>query len=148
MGELSSKVNLAQGGGASGLVGHMSEVSWIDQAFGVVRGRPDATRPRLLTSGVLDSHAFSAANVIYFVDDNEVLAVNEDLIDQYQRPSFSRSLVLTEAYFHALQDAFPFVVRNDFLSNLFNMSTQRSWIGRRLLAKANIFGPLDRNGSR
>ncbi|KIW17032.1 hypothetical protein PV08_04223 [Exophiala spinifera] len=139
IGELSSVVNLAQGGGASGLVGHMSEVAWIDQAFAVVRGRPDATRPRLLTSGVLDPHVFSATNFIYFVDDNEVLAVNEDRIDPYQRPSFSRSLILTEAYFHALQGAFPFVVRDEFLANLFDMSTpQHSWRGRRQLAKANM----------
>ncbi|KIW09678.1 hypothetical protein PV08_12065 [Exophiala spinifera] len=138
MGELSRKVSLAQGEGAFGLVGNMSEVAWIDQAFGVVRGRPGATRPRLSTSGVLDPHAFSATNFIYFVDDDEVLTVNEDPIDPYQRPSFSRSLVLTEAYFHALQDAFPFVVHDDFLSNLFNVSTQHSWTGRRLLAKANM----------
>ncbi len=138
MGELSSVVNLGMGGGASGLVGQMSEVAWIDQAFGAVRDRPDATQPRLPIGGVLDPYAFSASTFIYFVDDNEVLGVDEDHIDQYQTPPLSKSLVLCEAYFHAVQGVFPFVAREEFLHNLYNTSTYHSWTGRRWLAKANI----------
>lgn len=138
IGELSSVVNLATGGGASGLVGQMSEVAWIDHAFGAVRGRPDATRPRLPTVGVLDPCTFSASSFIYFMDDHEVLAVDEDRIDQYQTPSFFMSLVLSEAYFHAVQGAFPFIIREQFLGNLYTISSYYSWIARRWLAKANI----------
>ncbi|KAK5188665.1 hypothetical protein LTR96_011517 [Exophiala xenobiotica] len=75
------------------------------------------------------------------MDDFDLLAVDEDLVDPYEWPPAQTAALLSEAYFHAMQDAFPFVDRESFLRRVFSYTRVRSvpsWRERGWLALANI----------
>ncbi|KAK7894621.1 hypothetical protein LTR67_006383 [Exophiala xenobiotica] len=140
-GELAHVVDLDSGTGASGFIGKMSETSWIQCAFEILdyRQLPAGEVPELAMGEV--DHLSTAKHFSFFMDDLDLLAVDEDLVDPYEWPPAQTAALLSEAYFHAMQDAFPFVIREPFLQKVFSYPrgiSVPSWSHRRWLALANI----------
>lgn len=141
--ELSSSVDLDQGIGLPGYVGKMSDVSWMQRIRVYLVGFPSLCEPGI---GILDINiqAITTANIGYYVDDQDLLAVDEDCLDPEQLPNWHAALVLTEAYFQAVQGPFRFVERNPFLDTLRQVFDRKSggapltWPQRHWLALANI----------
>lgn len=76
------------------------------------------------------------------MDEHNVLAIDEDLVDPYEWPPAETTIILSEeAFFHAMQGTFPFVLREPFIQAIFSYQHQKlvpSWSRRRWLALANI----------
>lgn len=136
--ELTVVVNLDSGKGASGFVGKMSEMTWIQRAWEHLSDpRPKTNRE---VRPEVDHLLSTTQNFNYFMDDTNVLAIDEDDINELDRPPLETAVILSEAYFHALQGAFHFVGRDKFLTTLhsFPHQTALDWSQRRWLALANL----------
>jgi hypothetical protein len=137
--ELSRVVNLDLGKGASGFIGKMSEITWIQRAREHISNPPQGAEYAVLPKVGLSLSATQDCN--YFMDDHNVLAVDEDYVNELDRPPLETAAILSESYFHALQGAFHFVGRDDFLKTLHTFPHQDErlqWSQRRWLALANI----------
>ncbi|KAI1625564.1 hypothetical protein EDD37DRAFT_309214 [Exophiala viscosa] len=139
-GELAHVVDLDGGVGASGFVGKMSEISWIQRAAETIKNQASTTHPEF-AMGEADHRITTATDFSFWMDDFDLLAVDEDLVDPYEWPLTDTALILSEACFHALQGNFPFILREEFLQTMFSYPRQRpmpSWGQRRWLALANL----------
>ncbi len=140
-GELYQIVTLDNGGGASGFVGKMSEISWIQRGFETVRGY-QSNNPAGGLAAELDENLATTTDFIYFMDDTDVLAIDEDFVDQTHWPAKETMVLLSEAFFHAMQGAYHFVLREQFLTQAFQFSVQEQgplpWRKRRWMALANL----------
>jgi hypothetical protein len=139
-GTLEHVVSLDRGGGASGFIGKMSEISWIQRAFDTVRGSGMAnlTDARV---GSVDELGAVTTDYSYFMDDTDVLTVDEDFVDQYYWPPAKTIVLLSEAFFHAMQGATCFVSREEFLHDVFQFALsdrQISWYQLPRMALANL----------
>jgi hypothetical protein len=141
-GELADVVDLDSGSGASGFIGKMSEMSWFRRALKIVRQHhPRGPEYPGIAMGELNHSLTSAKDFSFYMDDVDVLAFDEDTIDPYEWPSGEDTYLLTEAFFHAMQGAFPFVVREIFLHTMLSFPRERgmpTWSQRRWLAQANL----------
>ena len=140
-GELPHIVSLSNGGGAAGFVGKMSEISWISRAFETVRGARDDKPGRFVHAAKVDQNLFNITDFIYYMDDGDVLAIDEDYVDQYVWPPTQTVVLLSEAFFHAMQGAYHFVLREQFLQQAYQFTAKQqtpSWNRRRWLALANL----------
>jgi hypothetical protein len=139
-GELAHVVDLDNGTGASGFIGKMSEMSWIQRAFEVLNfQQQSAGEIPKIAIGELD-HLSATEDFNFFMDDLDLLAIDEDHVDPYEWPPAQTAALLSEAYFHAMQGAFPFVIRGPFLQKLFSYPrgiSVPSWSQRSWLALAN-----------
>jgi hypothetical protein len=139
-GTLQHVVTLDRGGGASGFIGKMSEISWIQRAFEIVRGAVTAS-PADAYVDELDEYVVTTADYSYFMDDTNVLAIDEDFVDQHHWPPPQSIVLLSEAFFHAIQGATCFILREEFLQDAFqfSLSDRRvSWKQMRWMAMANL----------
>ena len=125
--------------GAAGFIGKMSEVSWIQRAREhLTRGFSGAVD---ILDGGFDDLAFSSEEMDYHMDDVELLAVDEDHVNELEWPDVETSKVLASAYFDNLHGAFPFLFRAHFFSTIAafpRFKAQLSWPERRWLAVANV----------
>lgn len=135
--ELARIVDLDRGEGATGFVGKMSEISWIQRAFEILRGHADQIRP---DNDRAEINPQPTMAFIYFMDDTNLLSIDEDYVDAYQWPSPEMALILSEAFFHAMQGAFQYVLREEFFRKMFSLGKDSllSWSERRWLAMANL----------
>lgn len=143
-GEISYVFHLEHGSGMTGYVGKMSEVSWLQRVREYFVGRPKVAGSDT-TPAALDLHSAQAHDLSYFMDDEDLLSVDEDDVDAYRMPPPATALLLCEAYFHALQGAFQFVKRGAFLRMLDQFSAEpkhTTWAERRALGVANIIFAL------
>jgi hypothetical protein len=139
-GELVQVVDLDGGKGASGLIGKMSEMSWIQRMHGHIHGIPQEQTSEIARAEI-DHRLSSIKDFVYFMDDTDLLAVDEDAVDECYLPPVHAATVLAGAYFHAVQGAFHFTMQETFLQNLVAFprhKRQPSWKERRWLALANI----------
>ncbi|KAK4940189.1 hypothetical protein LTR10_019617 [Elasticomyces elasticus] len=139
-GELAHVVDLDGGVGASGFVGKMSEISWIQRAAETIRDQASTNYPEF-AMGEVDHRITTAKDFSFWMDEADLLAIDEDLVDPYEWPLADAGLILSEACFHALQGTFPFILREEFLQTMFRYPRQRpmpSWGQRRWLAMANL----------
>lgn len=137
--ELSMVVNLELGKGASGFIGKMSEIMWIQRAREHLSNPPQESKYGIIPE--VDHYRSTTQDCNYFMDDRNVLAVDEDYVNELDRPPPDTAVILSEAYFHALQGAFHFVGRDDFLTTLRAFPQQHrrlEWSQRRWLALANV----------
>jgi hypothetical protein len=137
--ELSRVVDLDAGKGAAGFVGKMSEITWTQRSWEYLLDAQ--VRVSDIPRAEIDRHVTAAKNFTYFMDDTDVLAIDEDNIEEQQIPPRETAVILSEAYFHALQGAFHFVRRESFLEILATFPqhmSMLSWRQRRWLALANI----------
>ncbi|KAK5216027.1 hypothetical protein LTR72_010903 [Exophiala xenobiotica] len=61
----------------------------------------------------------------YFMDEHNVLAIDEDLVDPDEWPPAETTIILSEAFFHAMQGTFPFVLREPFIQAIFSYQHQK-----------------------
>ncbi|KIW28890.1 uncharacterized protein PV07_04745 [Cladophialophora immunda] len=61
------------------------------------------------------------------MDDINLLEIDEDHVDPYDRPSFEAAVILAEACFHSIQGAFEFVNREKYLHTMIN-SPRAKWL--------------------
>jgi hypothetical protein len=139
-GELGRIVSLDLGGGASGFIGKMSACSWVQRAFEQVRGHQLDNPAEVQAAEIVDSIA-TTTDFVYFMDDTNLLSIDEDLVDQYHWPSDAAVVILSEACFHAMQGAFHFVLREQFLREVYTFSAMGNvpnWGQVRGLGLANL----------
>lgn len=140
--QLSEAVDLGRGTGAAGFMGKMSEVSWIQRAKEHLLAMPLAPGEGIETMQIqYDRHTRDARKSNYFMDDVDLLSVDEDHVIAQEMPPLELSFILAEAYFHAIQGAFVFVHRERFLDALAHFPRKQSllsWVERRWLALANL----------
>lgn len=85
-----------------------------------------------------------AACLSYFMDDEHLLAVDEDYVDPIQLPQWPEAVILIAAYFHSLHGAFYWVdcaKLVDELRAIYGMVASGntiSWAQRKYLALANV----------
>jgi hypothetical protein len=134
---LSHAVDLDHGAGAAGYIGKLGKASWIERVHnllsisgrslhGTHMGKLDMTTP---------------AQFSYSMDDVDLLGVDEDDINALFWPDVLTTLVLTEAYFHAMQGPFGFVIRDVFLQEVADFShrqTRLHWDQPTWLGLANL----------
>jgi hypothetical protein len=119
----------------------MSEMCWIRRACESLGEGLDKTDSSVDGMDGVEHHLTAAANFSYFMDDQDLLTIDEDLVDQFEWPSPDWALILTEAYFHAMQGSFPFVLREPFLQTMAAFPQEQrlpTWSGRRWLSLANL----------
>lgn len=139
-GVLPHVVDLNHGAGMTGHIGQMSEMSWMqcvrEHLFDHLRV---ADSHQILLQDNLPS--LQAFDLTYFMDDENLLSINEDHVVAEQLPAAEVALMLSEAYFHAMQGAFQFIQREEFLSQLDSLLTRTehtSWAQRRTLSLVNV----------
>lgn len=133
----SAFVNLAHGKGASGFIGKLSEISWLGRAREyILQNVTRIPEPR----GSTNLEWLAAADLNYHVDEANLLAVDEDVVDEYQWPSMAATMA--GAYFDTLYPTFPFVNKGQFLQELSQSYHFQEQLPiqqrRRWLAKANM----------
>ena len=143
-GEIAYLFHLEHGSGMTGYVGKMSEVSWLQRVREYFVGQPQVAGSDT-TPAALDLHSAQAHDLTYFMDNEDLLSVDEEDVDAYRMPPPATALLLCEAYFHALQGAFQFVKRDAFLRILDQLCAEpkhTTWAERRTLGLANIIFAL------
>jgi hypothetical protein len=145
-GELSKGVDLEYGGGAAGFIGKASPISWVQRCKEHLAPALPPSRhlnPIETTQTQLDQHDAAANKVNYYLDDEDLLSVDEDRLPSEREdiPPPEIAYLLAEACFHSLQGAFMFNYRAEFLETLSRFPPNRptlSWRQRQWLATANI----------
>lgn len=142
-GELSKGVDLEYGGGAVGFIGKASPISWLQRCKEHLAPISSPSRlrdPIETTQTQLDQHDAAANKFNYYLDDADLLSVDEDVVSE-DIPPPEIAYLLAEACFHSLQGAFMFNYRAEFLETLSHFPPNRptlSWTQRQWLATANI----------
>lgn len=143
-GELSRRVDLEYGAGAAGFIGKASEISWVQRCKEHLapRSPPSHLRdPMETTQTQLDQHDAAANKVNFYLDDADLLSIDEDILVSEDIPPPEVAHLLAEACFHSLQGAFMFIYRAEFLDTLSHFPPNRpvlTWRQRQWLAIANI----------
>lgn len=145
-GELSKGVDLEYGGGAAGFIGKASPISWVQRCKEHLASTRSPSRllyPIETTQTQLDQHDAAANKVNYYLDDEDLLSVDEDKLPSEREdiPPPEIAYLLSEACFHSLQGAFMFNYRAEFLETLSQFPSNRptlSWRQRQWLATANL----------
>ena len=140
--QLNDAVDLGSGTGAAGFMGKMSEVSWIQRAKEHLLAMPLVEDAPIETMQIqYDRHTQDARRTNYFMDDVDLLSIDEDHVVAQEMPSPELCFRLAEACFHSCQGAFIFVHRERFLEALAHFPRKKSilsWDERRWLALANL----------
>jgi hypothetical protein len=125
------------GAGAVGFIGKISEVSWIARAYAYLVA-PTVEEPDLQVDV---SKRTPAIQFSYYMDDDDLLSLDEDFVDQLHWPGDVTARILFEAYFHSLHGIFDCFGRERILAELIGFPQNRlslSWEQRRWLAMANL----------
>jgi hypothetical protein len=135
---IKSFVSLGGGSGASGLIGKMSEISWLEVARENILLWTDSN---YCHSGHCDSvRVLHATEMNYHLDEADLLAVNEDSMEEEQWPDLAGTMA--GAFFDTIYPTFPFVDKEPFLQTLSTVRPQntmpRFGANRRWAAMANI----------
>jgi hypothetical protein len=138
-GRLQEIVDLGQGEGAAGFIGQMSEISWMQRVLEHLMGvQPEDAQA---SQAAVSQYSLQVRDLNYFMDESDLLCINEDHVEAWRLPSPKDAIVLSEACFHSLHDAFRFLDKDSFfqaLSNFPRGKTVLSWTERCWLATANI----------
>ena len=135
---LTHSIETGPSGGFIGFIGKISEVSWIARAFSylIAPGGKDSD-----IEGQLSDRT-PATQFNYFMDDEDLLSLDEDFVDPLHWPGDVTARLLTEAFFHCLHGIFDCFVRERMLADLDAFARNRfsplSWEQRRWLARTNL----------
>ena len=101
-------------------------MSWIRRAFETLHVHAQPSNRAVLETAVGETNPnlTMAPDLSYFMDDSDLLAVDEDFVDPYEWPPAQMTVLLSEAYFHAMQGIFPFILRQPFLQTMFSSSAK------------------------
>ncbi|EXJ58883.1 hypothetical protein A1O7_06313 [Cladophialophora yegresii CBS 114405] len=134
---LTHSIDVGRGRRAVGFIGKISEVSWIARAYSYLT--VPAAADLAMRENV--SNYTPATQFNYFMDDEDLLSLDEDYVDALHWPGDLTARILSEAFFHALHGNFNWFARARFLEELDNFPYNRmhlSWAQRRWLAVANL----------
>jgi hypothetical protein len=134
---LMHSVDMGRGGGTVGFIGKISEMSWITRAYSYLVC-PDDGQPG---GHANTSERSSATHLGYFMDDENLLSVDEDYVNAFHWPGGIVAQILSEAFFHALHGIFDCFAREIFLAELHDFPRHQaslSWDQRRWLAQTNL----------
>jgi hypothetical protein len=128
---------MSLGAGAVGFIGKISEVSWTARAYAYLV----APTGKDLDLQLEVSKHVPAIQFSYYMDDDDLLSLDEDLVDPVHWPGDLTARILFEAFFHALHGIFDCFAREGILAELVGFPQNRlslSWEQRRWLAMANL----------
>ncbi|ETI22146.1 hypothetical protein G647_06219 [Cladophialophora carrionii CBS 160.54] len=134
---LTHSIDVGRGRGAVGFIGKISEVSWIARAYSylITPATEDFAMPEKISNHI------PATQFNYFMDDEDLLSLDEDYVDALHWPGDLTARILCEAFFHALHGSFNCLARGRVLEELNKFPHNRmqlSWDQRRWLAVANL----------
>ncbi|KAK5188954.1 hypothetical protein LTR92_011046 [Exophiala xenobiotica] len=137
-GKLQQIVDLGHGKAAAGFVGQMSAISWMHKVHEYLI----CVQPKRLEAPqvAIDQHSAQLQDLNYFMDESNLLSVDEDYIEAGKLPPPETAILLSQACFHSLHDAFRFLDGDIFLQTLSNFPRNTlvlSLAQRRWLALAN-----------
>ncbi len=136
-GTVSGPIDLGRGAGASGLIGKLSEISWLERAREHILQGATGNRQRFQS---LDLECLAELDLSYHLDEADLLSVDEEGVDEYQWPSMAATMA--GVFFDTLYPTFPFVDKEQFLQQLLQLYhlQERHPFGerRRWLAVANM----------
>jgi hypothetical protein len=124
-------IDLCRADGSPSFIGKMSEVSWIARAHSYLVSSVSQEKLNL-------PHA---TRFSYYMDEENILSVDEDYVEACHWPGDEIAQILSEAYFHALQGIFNWIDREKFLLELSEYRNNKgpmTWDSRRWLALANL----------
>jgi hypothetical protein len=133
---LTHSIDMGRGRGAVGFIGKISEISWIARAYSYL-----VPMGRFTGSQEATSHRSSVMQFGYFMEDENLLTIDEDYVNAFHLPGDGAAQILCEAFFHALHGIFDCFTREEFLLELKEFprsSTALSWDQRRWLALTNL----------
>ncbi|KAK5273911.1 hypothetical protein LTR96_000511 [Exophiala xenobiotica] len=134
---LTQPLSIGDDGGMVGFIGKISEVSWLARAqhhliSGVDRRSARQGQP---------SDGDAATQLTYFMDEEDILSVDEDYVDPLHWPGQPAVHILSEAFFHSVPNALHGISREQFLGELHTFAQYHgslSWDQRRWLALSNL----------
>jgi hypothetical protein len=140
-GTLIHAIDLDGGSGMVGYVGKMSETSWMTSVYEYLKSTNLKSGSDFNVTGVGPSTIEETPTLTYFMDELNILTVDEDFVVHNHIPPLPTALLLGEAFLHALQGSFPFVQHQTLLDNLPSFYADgfpSTWAERRLLALCNM----------
>jgi hypothetical protein len=94
----------------------MSEISWIHSA---TKHRAGLYTRKLQTSGaVINRHLLHVNELNYFMEEPDLREIRGNRVDGRKWPSREASIIVSEAYFCAVAETFPFIHRTTFIHRL------------------------------
>ncbi|KAK5385146.1 hypothetical protein LTR11_001519 [Exophiala xenobiotica] len=134
---LTQPLSIGDDGGMVGFIGKISEVSWLARAqhhliSGVDRRSARQGQP---------SDGDAATQLTYFMDEEDILSVDEDYVDPLHWPGQPAVHILSEAFFHSVPNALHGISREQSLGELHTFAQYHgslSWDQRRWLALSNL----------
>ncbi|KAK5188950.1 hypothetical protein LTR92_011042 [Exophiala xenobiotica] len=134
---LTQPLSIGDDGGMAEFIGKISEVSWLARAqhhliSGVDRRSARQGQP---------SDGDAATQLTYFMDEEDILSVDEDYVDPLHWPGQPAVHILSEAFFHSVPNALHGISREQFLGELHTFAQYHgslSWDQRRWLALSNL----------
>jgi hypothetical protein len=134
---LTHSIDIRRGKGTVGFIGKISEISWITRASSYLVS-PDNMHP---SGQATTLQRKPVTQLGYFMDDENLLSVDEDYVNAFHWPGGVAVQILSEGFFHALQSIFDFFARDEFLAELHQFphhQTSFTWEQRRWLALTNL----------
>jgi hypothetical protein len=122
-----------------GFFGQMSEISWIYSTTRLLIGVH--TTDLRDSQEVVSRDSIHAKDLSYFMDQSDLHAIKGDSVNARNWPSIETSILLAEAYFHAVPGTFPFMHKPSFFHILTNFPRNKPVLSlseRRWLTVANL----------
>ncbi|KAK5202660.1 hypothetical protein LTR96_011402 [Exophiala xenobiotica] len=138
---LTQPLGIGNDGGMVGFIGKMSEVSWLARAQHHLLSGVDGRSARQGQPSDDDA----ATQFTYFMDEEDILSVDEDYVDPLHWPGEPAVQILSEAFFHSVPNALHGISREQFLGELHAFAQYHgslSWDQRRWLALTNLIWAL------
>ena len=115
--ELQHPINAGGAAGMTGYVGKMASTAWLLRVVEhlttlTTNSYPDTRAARL------DTPTMDIPNLSLFMDDQDLLEIDEDYVIPYELPPWESAVVLTEAYFHTVHGTFWFVQRQQLFDEI------------------------------
>jgi hypothetical protein len=145
-GVLSAVVDLGQGAGAQGFIGKASEISWLERCQEHVLSYSDKDTGLLRSQH--DNYILTLQQVNFYTDDIDLLAVDEDTIDETAMPAALVAAGLCHVFFETFYATFPLLDKDQLLHNLATyrgLVSDNMWLQRVWLAIANMVFCLGSN---
>jgi hypothetical protein len=130
---------LCQGDEGLGFIGQISEISWVHSTMRLLVGAH--TRNLQGTQKVVGQHSIHVEALNYFMEESDLHTIKGDIAGARKWPSVEISMLLSDAYFHAVAGTFSFMHRSSFFQSLTNFPRNRPVLSlseSRWLTAANL----------
>jgi hypothetical protein len=134
---LAHSVDMSCNRGPIGFIGKISEISWIARVHSYLVAPADQNPE----TQAQPSELKSATDFSYYMDDDNLLSLDEDFVNPLHWPDDVTAQILFEAFSHCLHGIFDCFPRERVLAELDGFPRNRSalsWNQRRWLATTNL----------